>query len=51
MYGRLKYLVLVICVLVATVFLSILLGAAIRYNRRAGLFDQSLSLVFFPAQK
>ena len=36
---RLKYLILAICLLAATLSVLIFAGAAVRYNRAAGLFD------------
>lgn len=46
-----KRLVLVICVLIATVLASILIGAVIRYDRRKGLFDQPFARSFAEPRK
>jgi hypothetical protein len=39
MHRRLQYLILAITLLIATVSAAILVSAAIRYNRNAGLYD------------
>ncbi len=39
MHRRLQYLILAIVLLIVTVSAAILVSAAIRYNRNAGLYD------------